>query len=335
MNETTVPAKECVFQAEVEVKERKGDGDRSTPFRAIARTGDALNHAYWGKVVHDLDGMRVKSRVPIDFNHNPNEIVGYANRFNTEEGDLEIRGALTPSEFDEIKRAQEIIDKAEQGVPWEMSISFPGDLEVEQIEEGDQVTVNQRQFTGPLTVIRSWPLRAVAITPMGQDAQTALQFSEDQTVNVTYVNSGDAEMPKTELSAIEAEVEIKVEADAVDESENDTVEAENKVEAVDTEKVEEEPQEEVAALSQPSAQDYMTRFGRVQGALYFADGLSLDEATAKELERLQMENAELRSNKRSDEGEEEPTSFSQGGEVESNLLTEIPGERVEEVIRKG
>lgn len=326
----TIPAAECYFVADVEIKERKSDDSRSTPFAATARTGDALNHAYWGRVVHDLDGMRVKPRIPIDYNHNPDLIIGYANRFNTESGDLEIRGALTPSKHEEFSKAQEVIDKAEQGVPWEMSISFPGDITVEEVPEGEQVEVNQRQFTGPLSVIRSWPLRAVAVTPMGQDAATAIQFSEDQTVTCTYINQeADMAATKDELTVAEAEVEIKDDR-AVDVADTDSAEVEAET-TVDAEAVDATDADELSAAT---AEDFRSRFGHVQGSLYFADGISLDEATAKELERLQAENTELRSRKTDEDALEDASSFSQGGEIDSNVLTAVPGDVCEQVIRK-
>ena len=284
---TTVPARQCVFQAELEVNDRKSDSDRSTPFTGIARTGDALNHAYWGRVVHDLDGMRVKPRIPIDWNHT-DTLVGYANKFNTETGDLEIAGALTPTKFDQTQRAQQIIDQSEQGVPFEMSISFPGDLELERVPKGKQVEVNQRAFDGPLTVIRSWSLRAVAVTPMGQDPQTALQFADDQTVNVTY---REAEMPdettkiedvsELSVSAPEEALETEIE-DSVDDAITTTEEVAAGVEInAETETVDTEEKDTPLELSERDPKEFQTVFGKVQGSVYFADGLSIEQAMAE------------------------------------------------------
>ena len=326
MKNENIPANAFTFVAAVDVKERKNDDSKSTPFTAVARTGDALNHAYFGRVVHDLDGMRVKSRIPIDWNHT-DTIVGYANRFDTETGDLEIGGALTPTKFDQTQRAQQIIDQAEQGVPFEMSISFPGDIQVEEVPEGKQVTVNQREFAGPLTVIRDWPLRAVAVTPMGQDAATSLQFSGEQRVSITVINSENDEMSQNELTASEAVVDEKVD-EAVDESGTDNAEVEAEtVETVDAEKP------EVAEVEMSEATDgktFMDVFGRVEGAVYFAEGLSMEEALQKDIKRLREENAELRVKL---ESQDDGVSFSQGGEIKSNVLTAIPGEVVDQVPR--
>lgn len=336
MNEQRqIPASECYFIADVEIKPRVDDEHRSTPFTAVARTGDALNHAYWGRVVHDLDGMQVKPRIPVDYNHNSDEIVGYANRFNTESGNLEISGALTPSKFDRQPRASEIIDKSEQGVPWEMSISFPGDMKIEEVPDGQQVVVNQREFTGPLTVIREWPLRSVAVTPIGQDSQTALEFSGDRTISITVI-SKDPEMSKDQFTVAEAEVEEVENDEAVDAADVDTVEAtEDTVVAVETEE-KPEAAEETKELSAPDGKAYMTAFGRVQGALYFAEGLSFEDARTKELERLQVENAELRNHSSSkDDGLEDAVGFSAGGDKLTDILQAVPGKEAEVTAYKG
>lgn len=325
----TIPARLCEFRAEVELRERADENQRSTPFTAVARTGDALTHAYWGRVVHDLDGMRHKPRIPIDFNHNPDDIVGYANRFDSESGDLKIGGALTPSKHEEFSRASEIIDKGEMGVPWEMSISFPGDLEIEEISDGDKVTVNQREFTGPLTVIRSWTLRGVAVTPYGHDSQTSLNFANDADVTFTVRNkefdmSEDVKQPEAEAEQ------------AVETKDTDSAEVVETVEATTEAATEEATAEATAEAKLSEVSDgkaYMAAFGRVQGALYFADGLSFEDAQAAELKRLQEENAVLKQKQAAEDGEE-AVHFSQSGEMESEVLHEVPAPRATQVLEQ-
>ena len=327
MSEHKLTAKQCTFTAEMQLRERSDEEQRSTPFTAVARTGEALKHAYWGTVVHDMDGMRHKPRIPVDYNHT-DTIVGYANKFNTDTGDLQLSGALTPSKHEEHSMAEQIIDKGEQGVPWEMSINFAGDLKIEEIPEGEQVTVNQREFTGPLTVIREWPLRGVAVTPYGHDSGTALEFSDDEVVNVTIIEK-ETEM-SVEQATPETEVEVKTGDEAVDVADQDTVEADAAVETEGEEKKEQEL-EVAAELSETDPKSYMAEFGRVQGALYFADQVPLDEARKLENQRLAKENAELRARLEESEGLDEPTQFSQSKDSgnEPDVLTAIPGTRVE------
>ncbi len=278
-------------------------------------------------MVHDLDGMTHKNRIPIDYQHNPNEIVGYVNKFNTDTGNLELKGALTPSENEQPKRTQEILDKSREGVPYEASIFFGRDFEAKQIPEGEEVTVNNRQFTGPLTVITKWTLRGVAVTPYGYDAGTNTQFSSDDVVQFTLTSKED-EMSDTKLSTAEAEVKDVIDdvADAVVDAETDNAETPEK-DVVEAAPVENEPE---TALSAPTGKDFMDAFGRVQGALYFADGMSMEQATAKELERLQKENAELREKAHkfsSADDMDDAVSMSDSPENgnQPNVWNEVPG----------
>ena len=299
----------------------------------IARTGDAITHAYWGRVVHDLAGMEHKPRIPIDFNHNPDDVIGYANRFNTSEGDLEIKGALTPYKGSD--RATEILHKANVdaeeggGVPYEASINFAGDFEVEKLGPNDTAVLNQRTFSGPLTIIRKWKLRGVAITPYGYDPGTQTEFA-NQMFSYTVINE-EQEMSKdtTDTEAIDVlntETDNRIETStAVDVADSDSSETT----AAQPEVVDENRAEETASAedAKETAQAFMTRFGRVQGALYFADGLSIAEATGKEIERLQKENAELRNAQAvADQGLDEPVEFSRTDAEAKDVLTKMPGE---------
>ena len=211
-----------------------------------------------------------------------------------------------------------------------MSISFPGDLTIEEVPEGREVTVNQRQFTGPLTVLRSWPLRGVAVTPYGHDSETSMQFAEDAEITCTIISEESTEMSEDTKPVDEVEVEVTDEA--VDKTDPDNVEAEVAVDATP----EEQPAEAEALTEPTDGKAFMAKFGRVQGALYFAEGLTMDEAKERELDRLLAENTELRT-RLTDDGSslDEATGFSQGdGDLESDLLTEVPGERVIEVTEK-
>ncbi len=188
-----IKASDCFFAAQVVVGERTSDTAKSAPIKVIARSGDAINHHVWGRVVHDFAGMRHNGRVTLDYNHNPNEVVGYANRISADSGDLELSGALTP--FKDSDRATEIVHKSTidrddgGGVPYEASINFRGDMKVEYLDEGETETINGREFSGPLTIIREWPLRGCAITPYGYDPGTsATALSEsDRDISVTVI----------------------------------------------------------------------------------------------------------------------------------------------------
>ncbi len=167
-----IPAGACVLSVgEFELGDN-GENAKTAPVRLVARSGKAIEHWFWGRVVHDLAGMHLhKSRVPIDYVHDSKEIVGYLNKFDSTSGNLVTSGALVP--FKDSDRATEIVHKMKAGVPYEASIFFGGDgIKIEDVPEGMVAKVNGYQFDGPGIIVREWPLRGVAICPYGADANT-------------------------------------------------------------------------------------------------------------------------------------------------------------------
>jgi hypothetical protein len=160
-----------------------GDGAKSAPVTLVALSGEILDRPEWGPCIQDLGGCVHKDRIAIDYMHNPEQIVGYINRFTTD-GKLVLSGALVPQKTHH--RTEEIIENMKAGVPYEASIyfppSFPGDLVIEQYEPGEAVQVNGRTVTAPetgLTVFRKFVLRGVAICPHGADGGTAAFLQAD------------------------------------------------------------------------------------------------------------------------------------------------------------
>ena len=189
-----------------------GPNAKSAPIRLKARSGGSIDHWYWGKVVHDLTGMRLhKPRLTVDYAHNESEVLGYLNHFATESGDLIASGALTPWREDD--RASEVMFKMREGVPYEASIFFGGDgMKVQEIAEGQVEQVNGRQFEGPGIIIREWPLRGVAICPYGADSNTeSVALSGGETITATEWKTEEAkeQTMSTEQTAVEVETSVE------------------------------------------------------------------------------------------------------------------------------
>jgi len=150
---------------------------KTAPFKMNARTGDAINHWFWGRLVHDNDGMQThKGRVTIDYNHEADEVLGYANKLSIEEGDLIAKGVI--QSYKEGDRAGEVIFRGKQGQPYEASISHDGDVLLEDVPEGFTAQVNGRDIEGPAVVVREWNLRGIAVCPYGADKNTITEFAE-------------------------------------------------------------------------------------------------------------------------------------------------------------
>lgn len=167
-----------------------GKGQAGVPVTLKARDGGVVDHWYWGRVVHDLAGMRLhKKSLAIDYCHDVDQVLGVAEQFDTDSGDLIILGRVLP--FVDGDRANEVVAKQQAGVPYEASIAWDGPLRIEEVDAGVTVEVNGRTIDGPVTVIREWSLRGVAICPYGADRNTSTQFAADTEVAVTIL-SGDS-----------------------------------------------------------------------------------------------------------------------------------------------
>lgn len=303
----TIPATACRCVVGPFELGDNGEGAKSAPFRMVARSGDAIDHWWWGRVVHDLDGMRLPSRnrVAIDYVHDENQIVGYANKFDTSTGNLEASGSLTP--YDDDDRASEIVHKAKQGVPYEASINFGGDgIKIEEYEAGDQIEVNGRKFSGPITVVREWPLRGIAVCPYGADSNTSTEFS----------NSLEVSIMTHETIQPEAVEETPQSVDTVTDLDT-TTEAQLAVDVVTEELVADAPPEK-------TGQDFLDAFGD-KGGVWFAQGKSFEEAQflyTQELEK-RVEELSQKLAARPPSGETVPIDFDDGEQKRQGLAGRI------------
>jgi len=319
-----IPAAACLLNVGEFQYLRKNETDRSGSLRLVARSGQPIEHWFWGRIVHDLSGMRLhKQRLPVDYVHDPKEIIGYLNRFEIENGDLVTSGALVP--FKDNDRATEIMHKMDAGVPYEASINFGGDgIKVEELAEGQTTSVNGFQFDGPGVVVREWPLRGVAICPYGADMNTesatfaggksntikatVLAVAETTTKenvmeNDTSVEVAPVEEPKPELEQSE-QAEVTAEATVAEVAEEAKAEP-VAVEASEpaAEEPEAEPEEQPAAeqpaeLSQPDPRKEFKRmksdFGAEIAAEVFELGGTYQDALTLAYKRAKQEAEKLR-----------------------------------------
>jgi hypothetical protein len=172
---------ETAFRAPVgRVQFAAGDNASEAAITVTARTGDVINHWYWGRIVHDLAGMRLAGdRIAFDWCHYDwLGAIGYGDKFDVAGGDLVISGMLIADGSDD-DRAAEIILKGRRGVPYEASIYFDPDngLKMEWLPERMTAAVNGREIVGPCVIVREWLLRGVGICLYGADPNTSTEFA--------------------------------------------------------------------------------------------------------------------------------------------------------------
>jgi hypothetical protein len=149
---------------------------KSRPVSILARTKQPLYHWYWGWCVHDFAGMRNKSRIVLDYSHDSDELIGYADKFSVDAEGLRVDGRVESIIEDD--EAEKLLKRADKGIPFESSIYFdPTQLVIEFIPEGSRGECNGETVDGPMVVFREWLLRAVAVCPHGYDSGSETAFS--------------------------------------------------------------------------------------------------------------------------------------------------------------
>jgi len=268
----------CEFGAASE-----GAGEK-IPVKLVARSARPIDHWYWGRIVHDLSGMQAAGpSIPLDYNHEPDEVIGYADKFDTS-GDLVVSGALVP--FEAGDRPNEIRHKAALGVPYQASIYFdPNDMVLEEIPQGRSVQVNGYSFEGPGVVVRQWTLRGVAICPYGADRNTSVQFAANDQIEVTFLRKenamADQEKPVDNQESSQPAEPAKTEEKPV-ESKPAATPAETPAEPVETKQ------------SAKTGKDFLAAFGQ-QGAAWYVEGKTWDEAQKLHADALAEENKTLKA----------------------------------------
>lgn len=200
-----VPVDACRFDASPMQFADGEPQDGKAPITILARSPQPIDHWYWGRIVHDMSGVKFKEKIPLDFCHNYWETIGYADKFDASaERGLVVSGETVSFQPDD--KAAEVTFKGKRGVPYEASIDWSGSgARIEEIGEGVTVQVNGYAFTGPGYVVREWPLRAVAVCPHGADSNTKSQFSERDARNadreVFIFSAGDRLMSQKPSAA--------------------------------------------------------------------------------------------------------------------------------------
>jgi len=300
------------------------------PVQMLIRTNEGVER--FGEVwYHDFAGMRRKERVSIDYLHQPEQVIGYLDAFDVKPEGLVASGYLVPYGEDDVTR--QIIHRARAGVPYEASIYFGGNgMRIEEVTANAKTEVNGQQVNGPAVVFREWALRSAAIVPWGADGQTRTKMKlaageENIAVRLTVIEeepmSLDAQT-KEKRSLLEKLAGLLGLNDGVDGPAEDGPEpagqeapkAQDEPGADHGAAAEEETDESRAQEAPPRnpGQRFLDTFGE-QGALWFAEGITFEEAEKRYLAAIKAENEELKQRlSLVDRGEKEPAEFRSDGE---------------------
>lgn len=249
------------------------ENPKSSAITLTARTGEPIDHWYWGRIVHDMAGMKSKPVVALDWCHDDDEIVGKVDNLDISTGDLVCSGTIESLEVGDY--ADKIIKLSARGVPYEASINFdPYTMTLEWLPEEMTTEVNGRTVTGPLVIVRAWELRRIAVCPSGADSGTEASCEGD--------DEGDASLTARPASRVKFSLNWKEKPSM---STTPTTPTELSAEQVEAAK-KAGREETLAAMKK-----FSDKFGAVNGNAYFAEGLSYEAALERHVEKLSTANA--------------------------------------------
>ena len=182
---------------------QEGQGPRPPrKFNMEAYGGGPLQLAGWRfPVVVDLDGLSIRNGAKAYLEHNRQARVGHLDSVNVEGGKLRVTGMVSSTS----PTAREVTADADNGYPWQASIGA-GVQQVEFVGEGKSVTVNGREFAGPINVARKSSLSEVSFVGNGADDQTsasiAAKAAKEKTVE-TVTNKTTEVVAGQENAAVE------------------------------------------------------------------------------------------------------------------------------------
>ena len=130
----------------------------------------ALRCTLWRyPVIIDLAGLSIPSQArPIRFGHDPLSGVGHTDAIRVEGGQLIATGIVSR----DTPAAREVVVSSKNGFPWQASVGAGVD-EFEFVKEGQKVTVNGTQYSGPVNVVRKSSLGEISFVDLGADGATS------------------------------------------------------------------------------------------------------------------------------------------------------------------
>jgi phage major head subunit gpT-like protein len=213
--EASEPPRVLAMEAEFSVQAAAESGSTPT-FELVAYTGRAIRQA-WSRnpLVVDLAGMDTSNQsIPILWGHDASldSVLGQSASISSDGQQLVVAGSL----IGEGPVAERVISLAKKGLRFQASIGADTSR-IENIAPGEMATVNGRDFTGPLSVVRASSLREVSIVLFGADAATSAAIAAEASEDVSMADEATktpAEEPVT-AAKVEATASVAVEAKEV------------------------------------------------------------------------------------------------------------------------
>lgn len=138
------------------------------PFTGICYSGGVMGGPSGPSVV-DIATVKYSAPAPLLWQHDQREAAGMIDRFECG-SDIRIHGRIFRD-----GRGREILEKAERGFAWQLSIGLYA-AGITEIGPNETIVTNGRELKGPLALLRSGRIREVSVVTLGADDKTELKF---------------------------------------------------------------------------------------------------------------------------------------------------------------
>lgn len=121
--------------------------------------------------VVDLSTLKAsKTSYPSHLDHKSNQRVGHTTRVAIDQGKITAEGLISAANT----HAEEVVNSGDNGFPWQASVGVRFDnSNVSFVRAGAKVSVNGRDFNGPLFVVRNGTLNEISFVSVGGDEDGA------------------------------------------------------------------------------------------------------------------------------------------------------------------
>ena len=154
---------------------KAAEGGKPRRFSILAYSGGPLNvDDFDVPVIVDLDGLEIPGAIPILIDHTKSveATLGVTDTITNDGATLSLGGVVTGVSA----MAQQVLAQSAAGHQWQASIGAAVN-EQEEIRAGQTVSVNGRDFSGPVIVARRSVLRETSVLPMGADHTTTVNLA--------------------------------------------------------------------------------------------------------------------------------------------------------------
>ena len=183
------------------------EGAATPTFRLVAYTGAPIRQG-WSRnaLVLDLAGMDLSNQsIPILFGHDASleSVVGQATSVTSDGSQLIVEGVVLGVS----ETANRVMELARRGMKFQASVG--ADVgRIENIQAGESIAVNNRQFSGPVSIVRGSALRETSIVLMGADGATSAAIAAEASEDVLMADTANSTPDEAVKASTEAAAQV-------------------------------------------------------------------------------------------------------------------------------